>query len=397
MDKIFITAFIISQFPWIGFGFMNLDSQPWPYIAFSIYMLCMHKAIKMSNREILLCVFVFVGMIFSILNTKTYETIDVLRFFYNYTFFFLVYKCVSVYLIKKPYPYKAHLICNVIWILFCAVEYVSPEAKEFFTPLRTSEGRGLTSLAPEPTAFAMYLLMSSMILFAANYQAKSNIFNIYILNILFIIFVAKSSMIILYLGIALVIYILVILLNKRIVLLFISCILTIIFIYTLKIYLEDYDGNVRALSLLNIALNGGGNVFEVDASINSRLEHAVLSIHSSVLNKFLPGGFIGYGEHCGYLIKYYNGFFDCDDIYPMKLNSWIGEYVHTLGIFGIVFVMYFFVEIYKNNYKKIAFNVFIFLLLFSAVALAFPMTPILFAVLKSQRKEFKYKSIFHKN
>ena len=122
------------------------------------------------------------------------------RSLYNYLGVVVFYLGFFNYLIKYGFPMHIFIAVNIIWLLFAVLEVYFPNIASIFSSSRTGDGRGVTSLAPEPTFFGMYLFFSSwLMLVASNYKPGKYLMYLIFFNLIFIVLVAKSSMMIIYL------------------------------------------------------------------------------------------------------------------------------------------------------------------------------------------------------
>ena len=84
-------------------------------------------------------------------------------------------------------------LSNYIYYLFAIIEINSPTIIEFLGNSRPSGGRGLTSLTPEPTFFAIFIIFSSLLIFAARGFSFKEDRITHFLNIFGVIFIAHSA------------------------------------------------------------------------------------------------------------------------------------------------------------------------------------------------------------
>jgi hypothetical protein len=133
------------------------------------------------------------------------------------------------------------------------------------------------------------------------------------------------------------------------------------------------------------------DIFYLDGSMNERLQHIVFSIHGVFLNYMMPGGFDTFIYHHNYLVNFYNNYFWWDQG-SVKILSWIGDWIYQLGFFGIIVIWYFFKISEEKTYKNFIERLLLFIILLSAIPVAFPLVAMIFALL-TYIKKINYQSI----
>ena len=191
------TLIIFALIPWVSFGLNNLDSQPWTFITAIIFCLFIKRIIfpKYSKKIFIL---VILGLIYATSITSSMD-ISIIRGFINYLSLPLLYVAFYNYFIRYGVPIKLFIILNFLWIFFGFIELFFPEIMSLLFKMRTTPSRGVTSLAPEATFFAIYLFFSSLLLFELkNLVNNKKFFILLIINFLAVLFLAKSSMVVLF-------------------------------------------------------------------------------------------------------------------------------------------------------------------------------------------------------
>ena len=331
-------------------------------------------------------IFVALFMSDNILDQNTFRSL------YNYLGVVVFYVGFYNYLQKYGFPNSIFIFVNILWLLFGILELLSPETASIFSTARTTEGRGVTSLAPEATFFGIYLFFSSwLIIVGNNYKLSKKLTFLIFLNLISIFILAKSSMVVLYLAIAGMIFFayayLRLIWNKKMIK---QTLYAAIFLFVgISILSQAQDGS-RFIELYNQISQDVGIfvIFSIDGSLNHRLEHLVYSVHGSLNNFLIPAGFDAFSQAKDVMDSTYNYFF-WSGIPSNKIMSWNGDWMYQLGIFGLIFVGFL---IYKSSDGSRLRNTEIFLLiilLFSAIPLAFPLISMLLALYTYQ---FKIKS-----
>jgi hypothetical protein len=132
-----------------------------------------------------------------------------------------------------------------------------------------------------------------------------------------------------------------------------------------------------------------------DASVNLRVSHAVFPWHGAVSSLFVPHGFSSFADSYHAIQSWYGGFF----WYGERTNiimSYAGAFAYELGIIGLVFLGYVFSLVFQFRKQRILELVLLFVLLNSALPVAFPFVPLLIAILyASNRRPSMRRPQFH--
>jgi hypothetical protein len=245
--------------------------------------------------------------------------------------------------------------------------------------VRTTDDRGVTSLAPEPTFLGLYLIFISWIIINLHQDKKlpSHIKILLILNFLCILFLAKSSMSILLLLILIGIKVGLDFFSnfKRV---FITLFFLTFLIPTLNLIKEKIP-NSRIVQLSMMVVEGPVFIAEKDASINERLRHIVFPLHGAVQNYLIPNGFHSFTETSTNLQDYYNGFF-WHGSSRNKIMSGFGAPIFELGVISFIYFYFMMCRICqgnKNKKSKIFQFIGINILMFCAIPITFPLFALL--------------------
>lgn len=360
----FIALFFIF-FPWLSFGLNNLDTQPWVIITNTLYIFIYSKR---KIKKFLLFGYVLLIIIF-IISLVDFGELS-LRGFLTYFVFFstlhVLYIC-----FEKFYNYFLYLLpkFNIIWLLSGAMQAIFGKyVLSFLVTVRTSDDRGVTGLAPEPTHYAFFLMFMSWLLLITtqNKDRKKNTILI-VMNILFILFVAKSSMVFFY-CILFTMFVLFSYLSMKQMLKLIP--LATLFSSIVLIFILN-DSDSRISHIVNQFFNNPLYIIRNDASINARLSAPVLSIYSSIKDLFIPHGFNSYSQAVVVAMRDLNGLFEYG-YSAGKIMSGTGSVLYELGWIGIILIM---LSYYIMSYKLITRKAFIpFILLWIFLLGAIPMS-----------------------
>jgi len=121
-----------------------------------------------------------------------------------------------------------------------------------------------------------------------------------------------------------------------------------------------------------------------DASINQRVEAIVVSFLGAFHHGFLPAGLDTF------LVTRDSMSYDLLDLfwYPTqspKIMSWIGAAFYELGVFGIATIGLLLMSAYQGTRRSRFSLTLLFLILLSAIPLAFPLAPMLFALFAAKK------------
>lgn len=381
--------FIFACIPWVNFGLNDYDSQPWAFILSCIYLLLVSKKIYAPKNSFIILFLVILGLTFTIFNTTLIVIFDILRAVIMYLTIPIMYIAFYNYFVRHKFPLKLFIFINFVWILFGFVEMLYPEFVSSISQGRRDPSRGQTSLAPEATFFGIYLFFSSWILIEANkLKIEKKIQFMLLINFLFVVFLTKSSMVILFYSIVILIlfiekfrlFISRLRISKRNIITFLKYFFIVSF---LLIFFWDLLDGSRVKYLLNkLEVNSILQIMIMDESINSRTEAVYFSIVGAFNNFLLPGGLDTFIEMRRELLEkhdLFNYFLNKQE--SNKIMSWIGSFLYELGIFGLLAILMIFNAIYKNFRGSLIYYGLIFFILLSAVPVAFPLVPMLFALM----------------
>lgn len=382
VSRVASTIFVVvCLLPWTSFGTNNLDSQPWPLL-FGILLIATFSGKLASTRNLKLAIFAIVlGLYVAAINSSSSGFI-IIRAFYNYISFFIVLLVFLTILDHFKPPIRIIRFMNYIWIAGALIQIVQPGLIAAIGKARTTAERGLTSLSPEPTFFAIYLIFSSLLLFQLRGFDHRKDLRLHVINLLAVALLARSSMGLLMIVVGFCAYVIYLMtrikIKKRIIVgLGIIAGLGIVVVFVFRTYFAES----RVASLVDaLAERGVLGIIQYDASMNVRIEHVVFSIHGAVRNYLLPGGFDSFSETRVAIVDSYGGYFwygtESD-----KIMSWSGDWLYSLGIFGLLSLAFIATAAYDRTRESFFFLGLVFVLLFSAIPVAFPLVPMLFATM----------------
>jgi hypothetical protein len=384
----YLVFLVFVFFPFISFGTNSLDTQPW-IIILSLFLA---RDIFYTYRNVAILVILltaiffsaFVGFLFSFDSNLFYF----IRGVSGYLIFIIVYLYQSQKLTSSLYKYENHIfIFNLVYLFAGIVQTIySPYFFQFLANVRTSETRGVTSLTPEPTMFGIVLLFFCLFyLVILTKRNKRKIIFLSILNCIFIVFVAKSTTVSLYLFLALIIWLLLYLRIKYVI--FLSLILT---------FLVNFRGILSSLLLDSRLYNISNFLNEVkflnllakDKSVQDRLLANIFPFKASFDNFFIPGGFTLESSLNSIDIQIFDLTFYDFHTGSIVMSLW-GSLIAQLGFILILFSIFLLLKysrivysVYSGNRRKIIFIVLmLFFLGFTSINISFPFIPFLLASL----------------
>jgi hypothetical protein len=391
LSKSFGLIFIISSFmPWTGIP--DLDSQPFPVFFCTIFLLLNYQKLAnlLIDHQYLISLFLITSIAWlfcSIYYYQSFFTFLAYRGLYNYFGFIILIIGYLMYFNIFRFPLKILVVINLLWILIGIIQIFYPSIVLDFVAYRTTEDRGWPSLAPEPTFFGIFLFFISWIyLIRFNYQLNLKFKLIFLANILSILFLAKSSMIILYLLIILFIYII---FRCSIKYKFFTVFFLGILVLALS-YIEYDAGSSRILYFISMLSSDPVSFFSTDESANQRLSNIVLPIHGLIYNHLIPGGFHSFFNVAEEIIPLYNGFFYYS-YGDLKIMSWLGAMIYELGFFGIIIIYMVGHNSCNGTAKRFMEVLILIILLLSAIPISFPLIPFIFSLFMYKKDNTKLR------
>lgn len=388
MQNVGLTKFLLLPvfFPWVSFGLNNMDSQPYALISVILLILMSKTKINISSVIIILILCsVLVGTQFFLPTELQFLARGMIGFVGFFIFFDFFRRRTD--LISNSYNFL--LFTNVIWILGGVIEIFFPELIAFFGAQRSTENRGVTSFSPEPSFFG-FVLFNYFVIIALikEYIPKRSFIIIQLLNVLATIFLAQSPVAIVYFTLlfGLIFYFSSLKfflhkLKKKNLVLYPIYLFLIIFAVSIIIQYTPYFDGSRVVTLVS-SLWQNFDILELiylDASLNHRVEHIVLPWVGTFTLGGIPAGVGAFDYSREFALQYFNGFFWHGEE-GKKVMSWIGDWVITFGLLGMLLLVYIFYVSYPSNKKHTPYFWAYLFLLFSAIPLANPLVPITLAV-----------------
>lgn len=341
---IFLATVIASMFPYTQI--FPLDSYTQPYalifsIAASIYAFpaILKNAPVLDNVAIIGLFFVgIVSFLISCLPHPGEQDIKSLIMYVSPLFFYSVafgFARLDISLFRKVVSY-----CAIVWLIVGIVQaFIHPSfASQFVgewsdaSEVVVESGRGVISLAPEPTHYAFHMILLASIIYLLCGQSWL-IFSCLLSTIL----LARSSSAILVLGVS--VGLLFSLNPLRLLFYWLSCVL--IFVLILIINLGQFDqSDIRVFQLMSVFLSDPMFIIQADHSVNARVGGLVAGMGVVFDNFFIPVGLSNedWLLHVPYILRQHPWLFD---ISSAGIPSGFVIILYQIGFLGVFFVYLF--------------------------------------------------------
>lgn len=236
----------------------------------------------------------------------------------------------------------------------------TPQIFDFLVNTRTSAGRGVTSLTPEPSMFGLILILvyffQDILKEKISFRAAT-IFGIF--------FLSQSTL-------CAVIF-LVYQIFKTLIKINVSNFVTSALSFSAIMLLLFLGYALRFEGIFNQLFSDQGIMFVLqDASVNDRLRSLTFALIGTYENSFMPGFFHTFETESNILRNQFSSIF----IYGFdsnKIMSGFGTGLYELGVFFLLFFWAFFASLGKKLSDKITYTLAFFLLGFSSISLATPL------------------------
>ena len=192
-----IIFFIFALFPFVSFGTNSMDTQPF-FIFFGFLSLIFFMISGRIFIESFHLLALLAGVILILFFSASYVDNLLARAIASYSAFFITLIVVIIYFIRFGIPLKIIVTSNLIYLIVAIMQiFFGGHAFNFLVKPNSflDPSRGEISLTPEPTMFAIVLFFWSWIyLLIYDYKPSKKIFLLILINIIFILTIAKSSM-----------------------------------------------------------------------------------------------------------------------------------------------------------------------------------------------------------
>lgn len=369
--------FIAAFFPYVKIIDFPTDTQPYAFL-FSLVVIALFsdfKAPKYFQHYIY-----FILLFAPIIGLYSGLNLIFIRSFVGYLSFFTISWASFILFKKVEISRDLFTKIVIIWFIVGFIQmFILPQfGSALISGFRTTEERGVVSLAPESSYYGI-ICLTFLLFNVVIYRSRL----VYFLCLIQIVIFSQSFMVMAYLMLFL--YFLMLSrsnLKRKIILLT----LPFISFYLLSIVFPiiESESNSRALKLLSFVIESPFQLFKLDASANDRLAHIFYSIKGAVDNYLLPNGFSKWPEYITGQVQESNFFWWFSS---GRIMSTYGSAIFELGILGVALPITINYVIFKK--RKILENKSVFLFLFlnvfllGAIPLAYPPLGIMIGYLMS--------------
>ena len=364
-----------SLLPWVNFGLNYRDSQPWALLFGSIFLLTSFKN-TFYKQDIFIFFLPLIAMIVWLLFSRNILDFIALRALVNYSTISICLFAFIMFFRKYEFPMGLFIGINITYLIVGITQLYIPDIVSSIVISRGlgETGRGVTSLAPEPTFFGIFLFFISFIfLVQSEFKPSYKISILVFLNIIAIILLSKSSTVLLFVLLSIPV---ILITRLRFITLILIILLSTMTAFILYYFLED----TRIMLLFELLREQGiAKLIFIDASINDRVANIVYPIHGFYLNNFLPSGFHSFTETHSYLNDYYLGFFNYGSG-STSILSYLGAFLYELGFLGLFFLIWIFVRMQNGSFSTFTDCILFFILLNSSIPPSFPLIPLTMAL-----------------
>ena len=373
--SLFMTIFTL--FPYVSIYSFGTDIQPISIVFVFVYILIVFcYRVPFQSIFVFLMLPFFLSIMLMFLDGDIFSSI---RSVLGYATICLV-PIVFVYILNKHNRlFVLTLKCStIIYLIVGLIQLLVNRSFLSFLLNRasTSDSRGVTSLAPEPTFYGLICLFFILFFIALDIQNKRK----YILILLFQIFIlAQSSMVILFLCIFFGYHRICNLKLNTFVFSFLSVIAALYFLNNI----DSVDNNFRILAIIKMLAENPSNILALDDSINDRASAIYFSIKGFFDNYLLPNGFSSYGAYMNAELPKQDVFLQSSS--KTRIMSYYGGILYELGITGLLIPVTFTIIIIRAYAGEIRsmflYVLFINTILFSAIPMSFPFIGVYMACL----------------
>jgi len=375
------TFVLVSLFPWLSFGLNTLDSQPWAALAAAAF-LCTSVRVPVDVRLVRLLLLVPAAIVVGLVSDWPDLDFRFYRGVFGYASVPLLIIGYFIYIRRYGVPLTTIKAANVVYLAVGALQQVFGTAVTAgFTAIRTTADRGMPSLAVEPTYFGMLLLFFSWVIcVATDYRPKRSSAQLIVLNVLSLMFIARSSMAMLFLMVAIALAVIYRLRPRLLVIILLTAV-------TVGVGYRMFLQQTRVGTLVRLMeASGPLELIRQDASVNMRVAHAVYPWHGAVADFFTPHGFSSFADVYYEIQSWYGGFFWYGEKTDV-IMSYAGAFVFELGFIGVLFLAYLFHLVLRVNKLRFLELVLLFALMNAALPVLFPFIPLVVTLLYVSDRE----------
>jgi hypothetical protein len=325
---------LLACFPYVHFGLdLGLDTQPWFFLA-ALMLFFLGYRLQLGPLFFITLAVVLAVVLGSLLSALTNGVIEGYWFFtgrglYSYLTLLLGIAVFSAFGPRDLPLVKRILQLSIVLYLFCGfIQWVGLSDLAFLSVNRTTDNRGVTSLAAEPSFFGVlmfFLLLAYRIVGAALGARAFGDRAFELVAVLGLIVLSES---------AVAVVLLAIFYSGRLFWLMIPAALLLVWALNAEVF---GDGSAsRGLRLLvQLGSVGVVSILSRDASVNERLSSVFGPYLGSLDGYGFPGGFFEYRGYFLNLLEQSNFFFWGSG----QIHSFFGAPVFEGGVFGWIFLL----------------------------------------------------------
>lgn len=350
--------------------FLKTDVQPYTLLCSLVLLLIWIP--RYINIGLLLPLFV-ATVAFAIISFNGLTVAGLRNSFGYFSFLTVSYASYKYLITQQKLPYRFITIAVYVWMAIAIIHHIFPDFLTFLLPRsRTGYGRGVTSLAPEPTHYGIACLFFMLIIDMCQHPKRKLLNRLLIFQI---IFLARSSTVILFLIILFGLRTIVKLNGKRLLISIATVVIGIIVLMSMD--LRSY--NIRVFKIIDLVIERGFlKTIAIDASISDRVAHIYFSLKGFLDNYFLPHGYGAWGKYLDGQLAGYGRVFRLEWITRGdKILSTYGAAFYELGIFGLLLPVSITIILYrafkKSEWRRqLTLIIFVNMILMTAIPISFP-------------------------
>lgn len=367
-------------FPYLKIIPLPIDSQP-TALLFAFLILIFKIKRKVPYQFLIL----FITSVFALFCLSIDFSLNGVRSLGNYLSIAVIpYVTYSILRSSNGLSYKLYKVVVIVWGIVALIQQLLyPSFLSFLLPRGDalkllSSGRGVLSLAPEPTFYGIVCLLF-VIIGMLNFTSEKNIKSYILLLFFQLIFLSRASLAIFVLILSLILLTIYLFIASSAKTKIKSLITLIIVACAVVFSIEELNvlyPNVRIIKLIKMVLDQPELFIIVDQSINERFIHAFFPIYGSFKSCFYPHGFNGFNDYLSDL--YYNSDFQMyltsfrEDTYT-RIMSGIGSGLFELGLLFIPFLFVLYsalIRLCKDSVVNVFLSILLILILHNAVPLS---------------------------
>jgi hypothetical protein len=348
MRSVIYSAFIFFVFfPYISFFQTGTDLQPWGML-FALVLLIAFKP-KIFKIDLILGIISIVSFILYLFSEMNFMAIRSLS---GYVSLFLISYAAFRVLRSQRLDIDGIVKNSAIaWLLVGLIQILLDKSfLSFLLPdFRTSNDRGVVGLAPEPSFYGVVLVFFMLCISHAETCNKTRYI---VLCAMGVVFLSQSTMVVL-------ILILFLLMLGLIYLRFFYSVFILLSVSLLSVLGSVVESDSRIIHLLGTITSDPWLLLAVDASVNDRLFHVLLSLKGAFEGYLIPNGFSSWVPYAERQINIYSDIVMVESFSLWgRIMSGYGAIFFEIGIFAIMIPLlltWLYWNLYKDDLRKFFF------------------------------------------